>query len=193
MDDELELNRFRKTGHGVVLEEHSHCEVPAGFGGVVLRWVRPDSPCAVEVRLFAPRTTGLWVDGVVPERMRVTLAPGPHVLALEVPWEGDPLVMAILALRHRKVAQPSLATGDGSWRCSWRGPADWRGLAFDDGGWAPMVESTASPPEDPTSHWRYEYFGRDGARPVAPTTPRPTGTTTLLVRRRFTVSSEGLT
>ena len=41
MADEQRLNsvdRFRKKSERLVLEEHGHCEVPAGCGGVVLRW-----------------------------------------------------------------------------------------------------------------------------------------------------------
>ena len=39
-----ELERFRKTSSRLALEAHSHCEVPAGCGGVVLRWTRPGAP-----------------------------------------------------------------------------------------------------------------------------------------------------
>jgi hypothetical protein len=36
------LDRFRKHPGQLVLEEHGHCEVPAGCGGVVLRWRNPN-------------------------------------------------------------------------------------------------------------------------------------------------------
>ncbi len=42
--DELKLNtigRFVKRSPCLALEQHNHCEVPAGCGGVVLRWFNP--------------------------------------------------------------------------------------------------------------------------------------------------------
>jgi hypothetical protein len=42
-----ELQRYRKTSGRLALKVHSHCEVPAGCGGVVLRWRRPGAPIGI--------------------------------------------------------------------------------------------------------------------------------------------------
>lgn len=58
-DRELKLNsisRFSKQSPRLVLEEHGHCEVPAGCGGVVLRWRGADDPIAL--KLSARRLLG---------------------------------------------------------------------------------------------------------------------------------------
>ena len=44
-----ELQRYRKTSSRLALEVHSHCEVPAGCGGVVLRWRRPGAPVGISL------------------------------------------------------------------------------------------------------------------------------------------------
>ena len=41
-------DRYRKRSPRLVLEEHSHCEVPAGCGGVVLRWINTDREITVD-------------------------------------------------------------------------------------------------------------------------------------------------
>jgi hypothetical protein len=46
-EQELKLNgisRYSKRSPRLVLEEYGHCEVPAGCGGVVLRWRKPNQP-----------------------------------------------------------------------------------------------------------------------------------------------------
>ena len=51
-DRELKLNsisRSSKQSPRLVLEEHGHCEVPAGCGGVVLRWRGHDDPIPVKL------------------------------------------------------------------------------------------------------------------------------------------------
>jgi hypothetical protein len=55
-DHKLKLNglsRYTKQSPRLVLEEYSHCEVPAGYGGVVLRWRNPDQPLPMLVSSFA--------------------------------------------------------------------------------------------------------------------------------------------
>ncbi len=55
MDRELRLNsidRYVKRSPHFVLEEHGHCEVPAGCGGVVLRWLNPATTVPVRLELW---------------------------------------------------------------------------------------------------------------------------------------------
>jgi hypothetical protein len=64
-DRELDLNTIRaiKQSPGLVLEEHGHCEVPAGCGGVVLRWRRRvQIPIQIWLHTVASKT--VYLDGV---------------------------------------------------------------------------------------------------------------------------------
>src|SRR5687768_6072864 len=59
-DHDLKLNglsRYAKESPRLVLEEYGHCEVPAGCGGVVLRWRNPDQPIPMVVHSFSGNGT----------------------------------------------------------------------------------------------------------------------------------------
>jgi len=86
--DDLRLNSldgFSKASPRFLLEELDGCEVPAGCGGVVLRWINPAAGLPVLFHFFHPTTATLAVDGVATTTSRILLAPGPHVLSLEFP------------------------------------------------------------------------------------------------------------
>ena len=93
------LNRFRKRSPKLLLEQYSHCEVPAGCGGVVLRWVDPASTIPAIVRVYCPGESKIFVDGNELGSSRVDLAAGAHVLALELSIPepaGGPLLATVL-------------------------------------------------------------------------------------------------
>ena len=77
-DDELRLNtveRFSKHSTRLVLEEHGHCEVPAGCGGVVLQWRDPQAGLPVIVGLIGSVGRGeVFVDGEALSQQRVVLS-----------------------------------------------------------------------------------------------------------------------
>jgi len=79
------FDRFTKTSPRLLLEEHAHCEVPAGCGGVVLRWINPATGLPVLLDVFNPSHATLAIDGVAVTHSSLLLAPGRHVLSLEVP------------------------------------------------------------------------------------------------------------
>src|SRR5690348_5265123 len=85
MADEQRLNsidRFRKQSDRLVLEAHGHCEVPAGCGGVILRWRNPNALQSAVLSFYAPVRADLFLDGQPPGRGRVDLTVGRHVLAV---------------------------------------------------------------------------------------------------------------
>ena len=71
------LERFRKQSPRLVLEEHSHCEVPAGCGGVVLRWRNPLAGLPLLVHFYAPGKSTLYLDGREVTQIGNDLPPGP--------------------------------------------------------------------------------------------------------------------
>jgi hypothetical protein len=135
-DDDLRLNsldRFAKTSPRFILEEHSHCEVPAGCGGVVLRWIDPAAGLPVLLDVFHAATATLAIDGAVVTTSRVLLAPGRHVLSLEFPALPDArrglfILAGRLTIQNERYASRVLvrSIGDGSWLfVTGAAPAGW--------------------------------------------------------------------
>src|SRR5512135_2178963 len=87
MSDDLRLNsieRFTKQSPRLVLEQHSHCEVPAGCGGVVLRWRDPAAGVPLIMRLYAAGESTSLLDGRPPPSARSIVPFGPHVFGFTV-------------------------------------------------------------------------------------------------------------
>jgi hypothetical protein len=87
-DDDLRLNtlhRFAKHSPRLVLHEYSHCEVPAGCGGVILRWYdrAQGAPAMVRVR-GEEIEADCWLDGAPLASSFALLGAGARVLAVHV-------------------------------------------------------------------------------------------------------------
>ncbi|MFT4979643.1 MAG: hypothetical protein ACI8S6_005555, partial [Myxococcota bacterium] len=154
MSDDLKLNRlsrFHKHSPRLLLEEHSHCEVPAGCGGVVLRWRDAAAGQACELSLYTVADVQqVTLDGALLPTRRVILPYGTRVLAMSL--RGIPRKAAIMftlssAPLHRgpdnrRVEPESLlrsAPGPTSgWSYSTTPPTDdrWRLDPSDLAGWA---------------------------------------------------------
>ncbi|MCI0464242.1 MAG: hypothetical protein L0Z62_45490 [Gemmataceae bacterium] len=178
MADKQELNsveRFRKQPGRLVLEEHGHCEVPAGCGGVVLRWRNPQAALPVTLSCYAPVKAACWIDGEVPATTRIDLVRGQHVLAIAL--EGVDLAAGLLmfvAVHEPKrskdtprsdVIEPPLkirSQADGTWKFTLQQPdgEDWKTLAFDGSAWPPLVAK-------PTPQLKWEDFGAYACRRCA--------------------------
>jgi hypothetical protein len=151
------LDRFRKQPGRLVLEEHGHCEVPAGCGGVVLRWRNPHAGLPVTIHLYAPVQAVCFLDGEQLQTGRVDLVPGPHVLAVFLEHVELDLVDGLLMFaatydpkeyQQRPPAEVEeaplkvLSAGDGTWKFTLQQPPDdWTALAFDDRDWPALVKS----------------------------------------------------
>ena len=144
------LDRFRKQSPHLLLEQHGHCEVPAGCGGVVMRWRNPRAARPVRVWVYTPAPATCWIDGEPLERGSLDLKPGAHVLAVAMEkvdrWEG--VLMAALAhdpedAGTQKAEAPLkiVSSGDGTWKGTLEAPAEgWRTADFADAGWSALVE-----------------------------------------------------
>ncbi|HYT91444.1 MAG TPA: hypothetical protein VEL76_22210 [Gemmataceae bacterium] len=161
MSDEQRLNsldRFRKQPGRLVLEEHSHCEVPAGCGGVVLRWRNPLAGVPVTIHLYSPVKAVCLLDGEELQTGRIDLVPGRHVAAVfleKVDLSGNLLMFGakhdpkeLQRVVPAEIQEPPLkvvSAADGSWKFSLdRPPDEWTNLTFDDGDWPTLVK-TATP------------------------------------------------
>ncbi len=148
------LDKFRKHPGRLVLEMHSHCEVPAGCGGVVLRWRNPLAARPFACRLFkaGPATTS--IDGTALATSIIDLRPGPHLLSFvlgPVDFSAGFLAFALVATQAENipseagtVVEPPLALltqADRTWKFTLDKPADgWDTLAFDDATWAALAQ-----------------------------------------------------
>lgn len=141
------LERFRKRSPNLILEQHGSCEVPAGCGGVVLRWRNPHAARPLHVHVYTSGESKCWIDGELLERGGLDLAPGRHVLAVAVENGGrEGLLRAALLHDPDKARGHSpaglegplriLSSDDGTWKATLAPPPDgWQGLSFDDSGW----------------------------------------------------------
>jgi hypothetical protein len=148
------LGRYGKQSDNLILEAHGSCEVPAGCGGVVLRWRNPNTGLIFLIRVFCQHKYEFFIDGVKPASGRPVIPFGNHVLALTID-DVDVTTIAIgVAMVHDEeqfgfphVSQLSgrkisiLTAADGSWKYSTAGPAsdDWQRPGFDDSGWSAMT------------------------------------------------------
>src|SRR5690349_11986127 len=78
------LGRYGKSRSRLILEEHSHCEVPAGCGGVVLRWRNPNSGLLFIFHFFGTGKGTILLDGKPLTSGRPLVSFGEHVLSLTV-------------------------------------------------------------------------------------------------------------
>jgi hypothetical protein len=155
MDRELRLNsvdRYVKRSPHFVLEEHSHCEVPAGCGGVVLRWRNPATAIPVQLKLWVSpsvRST-VRIDRAVPSSSRPLLPSGRHVLVLEMqPEAGVPIRIVFGATVESSQATELLSRPGPEWRWTATEPPReaWEQPEFDDSEWPTMTTATATKKE----------------------------------------------
>lgn len=170
MDErELKLNslsRYAKTSPHFILEEHGHCEVPAGCGGVVLRWRNPRAGVPFTMWLETDGPGKMYLDGTAPSSSRPLVPFGTHVLAFEIAaydpayttlmfaglYKQDDDIHVRTTASDRGEQTSVLSAADGTWKYCLDEPEDdtWTRPGFDDDGWRPMVErSERRPPEDP--------------------------------------------
>jgi hypothetical protein len=203
-----ELERFRKTSSRLALEAHSSCEVPAGCGGVVLRWTRPGAPLGVTFsKYFARPVDDLCLDGQKLAEQRERVTPGTHVVSFTIDAPGE-AGFVLMTLRF----DPNLATAlrpkvaskaDGRWRATLAPPDAgdaWRLPDFDDSAFAPLVEREVPAP-DGNSKFLWEFLKKEatglglgdgaGAARFSWNPFRKRAPQRAWVRWRFTVDHEG--
>lgn len=189
------LNRFQKRSR-LVLEAHSHCEVPAGCGGAVFQWVNPAQGVAVRVHVQSPlRVVEARLDGVEVPGVGVRLKPGPHVLALalEPPKksagaQAEPWLLVWLELRapgaqaspEQRLAEGS-SRADGTWLTTRTPPPEgWPGLDFDERGWTALKQRQgAGAGLEDWARRNFQSWVERGSEPLAVPAER------VWVRKRF--------
>jgi hypothetical protein len=154
------LSRFRKQAGRLILEEHGHCEVPAGCGGVVLRWRNPLSTVPIIIRVYSPARLTCFLDGAEVRIGMVDLAPGRHAFTFVL--EDAVLSAGLIVFSAVRFGFPAgdsppsavvevplqlLSAADGSWKCVVHEPPteDWKLPTFDDREWSVLTRT--EPPQ----------------------------------------------
>ena len=187
------LGRYAKQSSRLVLEQHSHCEVPAGCGGVVLRWRSEISEVPVQVNLFCSGKAKLFIDGVAPASSQAMAGFGDHVLSVVLDEASDDALLAVAVVHAADRLPPVsqqlgellsvLSDADGTWRCATAQPADdrWMRAGFDDSAWDAMALAPVPPLQEAGGLHARHVLGdapADGARrrrevPARPGPGRP--------------------
>jgi hypothetical protein len=207
MAQEQELNsleRFRKRSARLVLEEHGHCEVPAGCGGVVLRWRAPEHlTCPVTIYSYSPTPVECRIDGAEPESSHGNFPVGRH--ALTFLFAGvDPAAVLLVCAAVQDLRRPVLhlppgladralkvlTADDDAWKYA-LGPAGddaWLTPAFDDSAWPALVRAAAPPTPDQREpgSWNFRRAVELGAVFLG-LLPGAPGPATVRVRRSFEI------
>jgi hypothetical protein len=153
-------DRFHKRSGRLILEEHgTGHEVPAGCGGLVLRWRNPHAAVPLVFRLYSPGEAKAFLDGTLVTQTGLDLAPGPHLLALELAGvkysRGLFMFVAGHEPDHYHRHLPTgldekewqvLSAPDGTWRATIREPVSaWTHRDFDEEGWVGLTDTRPAP------------------------------------------------
>lgn len=145
------LGRYAKQSSRLILEQHSHCEVPAGCGGVVLRWRSDLSGVPVLVHSFASGKSKLFIDGQSPTSSRSLISFGDHVVSLVLEELPKDAILAVAVVHDASRVLPVsqqlgellnvLSDAAGTWKSTTVKPADdhWMRSGFDDSSWAALA------------------------------------------------------
>lgn len=197
------LGRYAKQSSRLILEQHSHCEVPAGCGGVVLRWRSEISELPVVVELFSSGKSKLLIDGQPPTSSASMVSFGDHVVSLVLEEVPDNAILAVAVVHDASsvlmVSQQLgevvnvLSDADGTWKSTTVKPPDdrWMKSGFDDSSWT-ALEAAAPPVLEKRKVYTRENFREmnlkmaldAGAKCLRVSTP----TGQMWVRRAFRLS-----
>lgn len=209
-DDPLILNsldRYTKTSPRLILEERSHCEVPAGCGGVVLRWMNTETGAPANIWTTGVNPHTDYLDGKEIRSALPFISYGRHVLAFKYS-KVDPtaglLQFACLARApgysvvrgYDRDSAPAPEAGarllvvskpDDDWHYNIEEPSgdDWLHADFDDASWGVLVERPLAEPKYGFNLRTQEKLAGFGAIPLGLSQPTVSGPLTVWVRRAF--------
>ncbi|MCP4134833.1 MAG: hypothetical protein GY754_27915 [bacterium] len=149
-EKELRLNgieRFSKSSQTLHLEEYSNCEVPAGCGGVVLRWINPESSRLLNTSVRLNGTGKIFLNDVLIEE-EMFIPYGEYVLSIELD-AAEPLFGLVQTASIDYNERLIFATvNDGTWKYSMENPAnnEWHLPGFDDHHWPALIEKLLPEP-----------------------------------------------
>ncbi|AUX24586.1 uncharacterized protein SOCEGT47_051250 [Sorangium cellulosum] len=178
-----DLARYEKSSQRLVLEDYSSCEVPAGCGGGILRWIDPQEALPLSLRLWTAGEAEVFFDGAPVRSSRIGARPGAHVLALALRVEGGAPARLALSLRYSDETEPGstleprrdrsigrsldVRSGAGAMIVGTsRDPGGdaWKLPGFDEGGWRALAPAGAA--GEGSAGWHLQEVLKTGARVV---------------------------
>lgn len=205
---ELKLNslgRYGKDSPHLILEEYGHCEIPAGCGGVLLRWRSPNTGLQFVIRLWTAGKSQLFLNGQSPSSGVVLVPFGSHVFSIiisdisstgallgfsAVHDQSQPDLPRVSRASGRRVA--ILSDHAGGWRYSLSEPTGdaWMSPSFDDSEW-PALAVCESPALNQKEMPFYRLKGvlETGALCVGAT--HADSVSRIWVRKCFTLAESG--
>ena len=176
------LHRFSKHSPRLLLEEHSFCEVPAGCGGVVLRWRSRADGRRLQVHQYSAGKCTTYLDGQEMGSSFAELGFGTHVFAFDVrelPVGDLALVFAAVDVEEMGEASAQgdpirrpftvITQGGGTWKFTRMEPVDsaWMLPGFGDVPWDSLVEAPVPDDDGSPGLWSLEQALTRGGRPLA--------------------------
>jgi hypothetical protein len=197
---DLKLNSIDglKDSPRLVLEAHNSCEVPAGCGGVILRW-RRRSDIPVGMWLFTTADSGqAFLDAARLVSARPLVGAGRHVLAFRLSGFGGTgrailLFAGTVEETESVLVDPAIGVSnrfvsadDGTWRydASDADDDEWMKPDFDDSRWPQMSASQIPPDAGSRAQHMVNRIMQLGGTPIAATSP---SSDAVRVRRAFTL------
>ncbi|HWO18864.1 MAG TPA: hypothetical protein VNO30_08810 [Kofleriaceae bacterium] len=172
-DDDLRLNtlhRFAKHSPRLVLHEYAHCEIPAGCGGMVMRWYDPASGAPALVRVSAHDAAATcWLDGEPLSSSIAQLRAGPHSLAVHLRRERPGVQPFVIGAMYEADEDTDvISPGASRWRCTDVAPPEgWTAPGFDDAAWRDVPRLPAGRLAELEQWQRYTFDEAAGhGRPV---------------------------
>lgn len=175
-----DLARYEKASERLVLEDYSSCEVPAGCGGGILRWIDPREALPLTLRIWTARGAEVFFDGAPVRSSRIDARLGAHVLAIALRHDGDAPAQLALSLCYSDETEPSAALEPTRDRSIGRrldvlsgagaaivgasrdpGGDAWRLPGFDDSGWRALAPVKAAEPS--SAGWHLQAILKTGA------------------------------
>jgi hypothetical protein len=187
------LDRYVKSSPRFVLEEHSHCEVPAGCGGVVLRWRDRFTSIPLDIALatVGAERADVHADGVPLPSVRPLLAPGRHVLMVAAHGVEAATFVFLLWITSPDAGDDPLLWTPGpldAWRATGSEPAEsaWTDPDADLSAWSPclpaQVEGSTKMP------YSVSHTLRLGAQPLTVDPALPGGDARVWLRATFQIA-----
>lgn len=136
------IDRYLKSSPHIHLEEYSSCEVPAGCGGVVLRWVNQDSPIVLDLLVRLSNPANVWINGQpISNACRQYIKKGTSVLAFEFSEIAPNGGLIQIAGKDREENLAFISQPDDTWKYSTQKPQSdaWMQEGFDDSSWKPLI------------------------------------------------------
>lgn len=167
-----------------MLEEYSSCEVPAGCGGAIMRWIDPGDALPLHFWFYCSgQSEGVFLDGQRVASPCSDVRQGKHVLAGSISPANDAQPVLALALRfgdqdvsHSEPGR-SRAIGHKIEILSGKtirvvgttvGPQgeSWKQLDFDDSAWKELTSKAVKTPR-PERDWHLDQVEKTGAERIA--------------------------